>query len=203
MMKTLHVAKILFLIALLIPIGLTGCGDVDDDDDDDRDDDDDDRDDDDDDRDDDDDDGRDDDDDDDRDDDDDDDRDDDDDDDRDDDDDDEFADVINGLNVVFDNPADAGRPSPSFNADILPILTNRCAFAGCHVAGGPNGIDLRTYDTLNAGGRDGAVIIAGDARESKLVEQIVEGKMPPNGPPLEAAQIQLIIDWINEGAKNN
>ena len=37
--------------------------------------------------------------------------------------DDEFADVINGLNVVFDNPADAGRPSPSFNADILPILT--------------------------------------------------------------------------------
>ena len=192
MMKTLHVAKILFLIALLIPIGLTGCGDVDDDDDDhdddDRDDDDDDRDDDDDD---------------DRDDDDDDDRDDDDDDDRDDDDDDEFADVINGLNVVFDNPADAGRPSPSFNADILPILTNRCAFAGCHVAGGPNGIDLRTYDTLNAGGRDGAVIIAGDARESKLVEQIVEGKMPPNGPPLEAAQIQLIIDWINEGAKNN
>ena len=195
MMKTLHVAKILFLIALLIPIGLTGCGDVDDDDDDHDDDDDDDRDDDDDD-------DRDDDDDDDRDDDDDDDRDDDDD-DRDDDDDDEFADVINGLNVVFDNPADAGRPSPSFNADILPILTNRCAFAGCHVAGGPNGIDLRTYDTLNAGGRDGAVIIAGDARESKLVEQIVEGKMPPNGPPLEAAQIQLIIDWINEGAKNN
>ena len=166
MMKTLHVAKILFLIALLIPIGLTGCGDVDDDDDDHDDDD----------------------------------RDDDDDDDRDDD---EFADVINGLNVVFDNPADAGRPSPSFNADILPILTNRCAFAGCHVAGGPNGIDLRTYDTLNAGGRDGAVIIAGDARESKLVEQIVAGKMPPNGPPLEAAQIQLIIDWINEGAKNN
>ena len=69
--------------------------------------------------------------------------------------------------------------------------------------GGPNGIDLRTYDTLNAGGRDGAVIIVGDARESKLVEQIVTGKMPPNGPPLEAAQIQLIIDWINEGAKNN
>ena len=201
MMKTLHVAKILFLIALLIPIGLTGCGDVDDDDDDhdddDRDDDDDDRDDDDDDRDDDDDDR--DDDDDDRDDDDDD-RDDDDDDDRDDD---EFADVINGLNVVFDNPADAGRPSPSFNADILPILTNRCAFAGCHVAGGPNGIDLRTYDTLNAGGRDGAVIIAGDARESEMVEQIVEGEMPPNGPPLEAVQIQLIIDWVNEGAKNN
>ena len=176
-MKLLHIAKILFLITLLISVGLIGCGDEydddydDDHDDDDRDDDDDDR--------------------------------DDDDDDRDDDDDDDDRGAADGLGVVFDNPVDAGRPSPSFNADILPILTNRCAFAGCHVAGGPNGIDLRTYKALRAGGEDGAVIIVGDARESKLVEQIVEGKMPPNGPPLEAAQIQLIIDWINEGAKNN
>ena len=111
--------------------------------------------------------------------------------------------AVNAVGVVFDNPVDAGRPSPSFNADILPILTNRCAFAGCHVAGGPGGIDLRTYKALKAGGEDGAIVIAGDARESELVEQIVEGEMPPNGPPLPAAQIQPIIDWVNEGAKNN
>ena len=106
-------------------------------------------------------------------------------------------------NVLFDDPTDAGRPSPSFQDDVLPILTNRCAFAGCHVAGGPYGIDLRTYDAVIAGGNDGAIVIAGNARRSELVEQIVEGKMPPSGPPLPAAQIQLIIDWINEGAKNN
>ena len=121
-------------------------------------------------------------------------------------DDDEYDDdrrAANALGIVFDNPADAGRPSPSFNADILPILTSRCAFAGCHVAGGPDGIDLRTYDTVIAGGEDDDTVIAGDARESELVEQIVEGEMPPDGPPLPAAQIQLIIDWINEGAKDN
>ena len=112
-------------------------------------------------------------------------------------------DFIRGLNVVFDNPADAGRPSPSFSADILPIFTSRCAFAGCHVAGGPGGIDLRTYDAVIAGEDDDDTVIAGDARESELVEQIVEGEMPPDGPPLPAAQIQLIIDWINQGAKNN
>ena len=106
-------------------------------------------------------------------------------------------------NVLFDDPTDAGRPSPSFQDDVLPILTNRCAFTGCHVAGGPYGIDLRTYDALIAGGHDGAIVIAGNARRSELVEQIVEGEMPPNGPPLPVAQIQLIIDWINEGAKNN
>ena len=106
-------------------------------------------------------------------------------------------------NVLFDDPTDAGRASPSFQDDILPILTNRCAFAGCHVAGGPGGIDLRTYEAVIAGGSKGAIVIAGDAGESELVQQIVEGKMPPSGPPLPAAQIQLIIDWINEGAKNN
>ena len=124
-----------------------------------------------------------------------------DDDDYDDDDDDRRA--VNARGIVFDNPVDAGRPSPSFNADILPILTNQCAFAGCHVAGGPGGIDLRTYDTMIAGGDDDDTVIAGNARESELVEQIVEGEMPPDGPPLPAGQIQLIIDWINQGAKNN
>ncbi len=109
----------------------------------------------------------------------------------------------NETNAASDNPTDAGRPIPSFQDDILPILTNRCAFAGCHVAGGPGGIDLRTYDAVIAGGSKGAIVIAGDAGESELVKQIVEGKMPPGGPPLPAAQIQLITDWINDGAKNN
>ena len=115
----------------------------------------------------------------------------------------EFDAAADNLGIVFDDPVAAGRASPSFSADISPILTNRCAIPGCHVAGGPHDIDLRTYDSVKAGGDDGAIVIAGNARESEIVEEIVEGKMPPGGPPLEAAQIQLIVDWINEGAKNN
>ena len=111
--------------------------------------------------------------------------------------------AIKDLGLVFDNPADAGRLSPSFSADIAPILTKRCAIAKCHVVDGPHDIDLRTYDTLMKGGDDGAIVIAGNAIESEIVEEIAEGKMPPKGAPLDAAQIQLIIDWINEGAKNN
>ena len=117
---------------------------------------------------------------------------------------DDFDTAVGNLGLVFDDPVAAGRPSPSFNADISPILTNRCATAGCHVAGGPHGIDLRTYDSLKAGGDDGAIVTAGDARESEVVKQIVQGRMPPDpAEPLEAAQTQLIIDWINEGAENN
>ncbi len=114
-----------------------------------------------------------------------------------------FDDSAAELGLAFDSPTASGRLAPSFSADISPILTQRCALAGCHVADGPEDVDLRTYATLQKGGEHGAIVIAGDARESELVEEIVKGKMPPDGPPLEASEIQLIIDWINNGTKEN
>ena len=114
-----------------------------------------------------------------------------------------FDDSAAELGLAFDSPTASGRLAPSFSADISPILTQRCALAGCHVADGPEDVDLRTYATLQKGGEHGAIVIAGDARESELVEEIVKGKMPPEGPPLEASEIQLIIDWINNGAEEN
>lgn len=107
------------------------------------------------------------------------------------------------LGLKFDDPTVGNRSNPSFNSEILPILTQRCALSGCHVADGPDDVDLRTYATLQQGGEHGAIVIAGNAKESELVEEIVKGKMPPDGPPLEAAEIQLIIDWINSGADEN
>ena len=116
----------------------------------------------------------------------------------------DFDTAASNLGLMFDDPVAAGRSSPSFSADISPILTNRCATVGCHVAGGPHGVNLSTYDTIGAGGDDGAIVVAGNARESEVVKQIVQGRMPPPpAEPLEAAQTQLIIDWINEGAENN
>ena len=110
---------------------------------------------------------------------------------------DDFDAAAHDLGLVFDNPVAASRPSPSFSADISPILTSRCATASCHVAGGPHGVDLRTYDTLRAGGDAGAIVIADEAKGSEIVKQIVQGRMPPApNEPLAAAQIQLIIDWI-------
>ena len=105
--------------------------------------------------------------------------------------------------MIIDEPTDGDGSSPSFQNDILPILTQRCAVPGCHVAGGPRGIDVRDYAAVLRGGQRGAIVIAGNAAGSELVNQIVTGKMPPGGPPLDAAQIQLITDWINDGAKNN
>lgn len=101
--------------------------------------------------------------------------------------------------MVEEEPAAAGL---SFAADVFPIIQSRCV--NCH--GGDRTeaeLVLRTYDDLMAGGESGAVIVPGDAANSLLVQLITELKMPKRGPKLTPPQIQLITDWVNQGALNN
>ena len=101
-------------------------------------------------------------------------------------------------------PSDAGETADvakaSFEQHLLPILTARCALAGCHVADGPHGLDFRTYESFIAGGEHGPAFIPGNAAESEVVEEIAEGKMPPGGPRLPDNEIQRFVDWINQQA---
>lgn len=101
---------------------------------------------------------------------------------------------------VVEEPVIAGI---SFKDDIQPILAERCAIPGCHAAPGIAGLNLTTYDTFKKGGNNGPGFIAGDGKGSLVVIRIDGGGMPPGGPPLDGDQVQLFIDWINEGAKNN
>ena len=91
----------------------------------------------------------------------------------------------------------------SFKDDIQPILAERCALAGCHAAPGVAGLDLSKYDTFKKGGNGGPAFDAGNGKGSLVVRRIDGGGMPPGGPPLDGDQIQLFIDWIDEGAENN
>ncbi|MDE0685565.1 MAG: hypothetical protein OXI63_21775 [Candidatus Poribacteria bacterium] len=102
-------------------------------------------------------------------------------------------------------PADevVEEPGVSFQNDIQPILAERCAIPGCHVAGHFTGLDLSKYDPFKKGGNGGAAFVAGNGEGSLVVKRIDGGGMPPGGPPLDADQIQLFIDWIDEGAENN
>ena len=109
-------------------------------------------------------------------------------------------------------PPPAGEPPPveepivegvSFQNDIQPILAERCALAGCHAAPGAAGLDLTKYDTFKKGGNSGPGFVAGNGEGSTVVKRIDGGGMPPGGPPLDGDQIQLFIDWIDEGAENN
>ncbi len=123
--------------------------------------------------------------------------------------------VTNVVNGDGDKQPDTGTEEPveepeepkvSFKDDISPILTQSCAFAGCHVAGHVTNLDLSTYDAFKKGGDRGPAFVAGDAQESLVVKYIegrLEPQMPINGVPLNGEQVQLFIDWINEVAENN
>jgi len=96
----------------------------------------------------------------------------------------------------------AAAASVSFTNDILPILESRCV--NCH--GGDRleeGLSVRTYEDLMSGSENGPVLVPGDAAHSKLVELVVNQKMPKRGPKLTPPQIQLIMDWVNQGAQDN
>jgi len=90
-----------------------------------------------------------------------------------------------------------------FNRDIRPILSDRCFT--CH---GPDekarkaGLRLDTKE--GAFSRQG-LIVAGDAAGSRLVKRVIAEKpplrMPPSGPPLTSAQIDLLKQWVATGAK--
>ncbi len=95
------------------------------------------------------------------------------------------------------------EPKVSFQDDISPILEARCAIPGCHVAGGAAGLDLSQYDTFKKGGNNGPAFVADDGDGSLVVKRIDGGGMPPIPPALNDEEIQLFIDWINEGAEDN
>ena len=86
----------------------------------------------------------------------------------------------------------------SFQNDILPILEKNCALAGCHVAGGAAGLDLTGYDSFEKSG----AFVPGNAKKSLVIIRIDGGGMPPAGP-LDDDLVDLVKDWIDEGAENN
>ena len=90
----------------------------------------------------------------------------------------------------------------SFKNDIIPIFETSCI--KCH--GGERtkeGLDLKTYESLMAGSLNGSVLEAGNADNSLLVQQIIEGEMPKRENSLPDSDIQTIINWVNAGALNN
>lgn len=90
----------------------------------------------------------------------------------------------------------------SFARDVQPIFTQVCV--KCH--GGEKtqrNLVLKTYNDVMQGSENGSVVEPGDPGNSLLIDMIVKGKMPKNGPKLLPAQIRAITEWVKEGAPNN
>jgi hypothetical protein len=100
-------------------------------------------------------------------------------------------------------PPPPPEPKVSFKNDLLPILNANCAFPFCHGPNPPSGLQLVAYATFQKGGNSGPAFIPKNGKGSLIVRRIDGGGMPLGRPPLNKDQIQLFIDWIDEGAENN
>jgi len=111
--------------------------------------------------------------------------------------------------TVFSTPVCAAQ-QVSFNLDVFPIIKSRCV--KCHGPGGPgyeaSGLDLRSYDGLMKGTKLGRVVVPGDPLSSTMMV-LIEGRanpsirMPHNERPLLKPQIEILRDWVSQGAKDN
>jgi Protein of unknown function (DUF1553)/Protein of unknown function (DUF1549)/Planctomycete cytochrome C len=86
---------------------------------------------------------------------------------------------------------------------VKPVLQSRC-FA-CHGALKQEAnLRLDTVASMLRGGSSGQAIHSGDASTSLMVERIAaheeSSRMPPEGEPLLASQIEAIRKWLNDGA---
>lgn len=107
----------------------------------------------------------------------------------------------------------------SFNDDIKPILVSNCLT--CHDGSGEgsskSGFSVKSYSSVMQGTKNGPVIVPGSSVSSTLY-RLIDHKadpmiqMPPHhtvslaegkAEPLKQAQIEMIKQWIEQGAKNN
>lgn len=100
-------------------------------------------------------------------------------------------------------PRSCAEDGVDYQREVKTILKERC-FA-CHGALQQQA-DLRldSGDLIRRGGDSGAAIVAGDSASSLLIERIadpdVSTRMPPEGEPLSASQIDALRRWIDQGA---
>jgi hypothetical protein len=86
-----------------------------------------------------------------------------------------------------------------FDRSVAPVLARSCL--GCHNATEKKGgLDLSAAEPVRAGGKHGAVIVAGQPEESRLWERVEDGEMPPKAA-LPAADKEAIRAWIASGAR--
>jgi mono/diheme cytochrome c family protein len=96
----------------------------------------------------------------------------------------------------------APASSVSYSKDVYPIFEASCI--KCHgVDKVSRGLDLTSYEKTMTGSVKGPVVLPGDADNSPLVKLSVEGKMPKQGAKLTPEQIEIVRNWVLQGALNN
>ncbi|MCA9155679.1 MAG: DUF1549 domain-containing protein, partial [Planctomycetales bacterium] len=94
--------------------------------------------------------------------------------------------------------ADA-RQAEHFHGTILPILRENCF--RCHGEKDKGGLKLDSREAaLKAGDSEIPAVVPGDLEASELIVRIRAGDMPPTEDGLSKQQIELLEQWVKDGA---
>ena len=90
-----------------------------------------------------------------------------------------------------------------FAHEVVPILRKHCA--ECHAGDKRKGsLSMNTRAALLEGGENGAVLVPGQAKQSKLIEVVLSAdpdvRMPPKGERLSPSEIATLRAWVDQGA---
>lgn len=117
--------------------------------------------------------------------------------------------ILFGIVVIASctkKKADDATPNVSLSKDLFPIFQASCAIStDCHIGSSAanNHIDL-TNDMAYTTITDRGLVYTATPAASVLYNEIATGIMPKSPyPKLTAAQIKLVLNWIQQGAKNN
>lgn len=87
-----------------------------------------------------------------------------------------------------------------YDSHIQPIFNQSCTTCHSPATAGEANLDLSSYDGLLLGGDSGSVIDPYNSSNSLLWAQINQGQMPQGGNQLSDALVQLVGNWIDNGA---
>lgn len=116
--------------------------------------------------------------------------------------------TIHGCQDVDSDP----NVTVSFSGDVRPLMwRSPGGCSPCHLGRVTSGLDLSSYASLRRGGINSGtnIVIPGRPCESILPGKLSRtppfgSRMPFNGPPyFTATELQLVRDWIAEGAADN
>ena len=105
--------------------------------------------------------------------------------------------AVFGLAALLAPAVRADEREQFFRKNVAPVLVRRCL--ECHGSDVKGGLDLRGSMTALAGGENGPVIEPGKPAESRLIEVLAAGEMPPK-KPLAREEIAALTEWVRQGA---
>lgn len=94
----------------------------------------------------------------------------------------------------------------TYDKNVAPIIKKYCL--PCHLEENenPSGLAMDTYELLMKGGNEGSTLIPEKPKSSNLYLKLLANppfgkQMPRNRRKLTEEEIQIIYDWIEQGAK--